>query len=184
MPKSVWIYPALPLTLPPLALFSSLFLFSTCSSTLLLKNEQKQMRKLGYCDTRNRSWWRLQLLRHVVGKEWASKTDCNPDTLGLEGVGGRATSFTNKSLIDLKCPQRLENQKEISVCWLVHTIRLKCAILVSSQSGQLVTERDAWQKTTLKPGRLFYNYYLIHTAAAMHKFTGVLTVRALHGKAC
>lgn len=54
-----------------------------------------------------------------IGKEWAREADSNPDTLELESVEGEATSFPNKSSIDLKFPQWWENQKEISVCWLV-----------------------------------------------------------------
>lgn len=98
--KSVWTYltPPFPDTLLPILLS---FSFATSTSTPLLKDDERQVRKPGHCDIRKISLCHVQLLKHMFGKEWAWEADSNPDTLGLEG---EAAGFTKKSSVDVKCP--------------------------------------------------------------------------------
>ena len=136
-------------------------LVSCLNLILLLKNEQRRV-KPRHCDIQKKSLQHLQLLKHMIGKKWASNTNSTPNALGLQSVEGKATSFTNKSFIGFKYPLWLENQKRV---WCLLRSR-DCNVLFCyfqiSQNGQLVWEDNAWRKATLKPGRVFYNSYLIH----------------------
>lgn len=113
-----------------------------------------------------------------IGKEWARGADSNPDALVLESVEGEATSFPNKSSIDLKFPQWWENQKEISVCWLVEMEMCYFGIFRSKwPTGN--TRSYLTKKYRETRQAVFYNYYSTHAAATTQKFTCVLTAKTL-----
>lgn len=178
MPKSVWTSVILPLPWQPPPHFHLLFICHLqppqgCSKMSQGKwgNQDIVTPKRYLCDSSN--CWNTGL-----GKSEHVKWIPALTLWGFESVEGEATSFTNKSSIDLKYPQWWENQKEISVCWLVEMEMCYFGIFRSKwPTGN--RQRYLTKKVPWKQAGCFYNYYSTHIAATTQKFTCVLTVKAL-----
>lgn len=54
------------------------FYSPSLTSTRLLKDEQRQVRKPRHCDTQKKPLWRLELLKHMIGKKVSEQDEFHP----------------------------------------------------------------------------------------------------------